>query len=157
MVILDDCSVKENVFKASISRWNFQFLCVHVIKANMLLKGHRWLSAVNINIPCHSHIGISPDQSIVAIAKWELAFSHIIIQTSALCRTNSNVTVRAGFRPVGAPGQTKLWGPQYMIFMEAIKLSSEASEPLGMRGPEKRPLELQLFFVSLWVSLFKQC
>ena len=44
-----------------------------------------------------------------------------------------------------------------MIFMEAIKLSSEASEPLGMRGPEKRPLELQLFFVSFWVSLFKQC
>ena len=30
--------------------------------------------------------------------------------------------------------------------MEAIKLSSEASEPLGMRSPEKHPLELQRFF-----------
>ena len=35
-----------------------------------------------------------------------------------------------------------------MIFMEAIKLSSEASEPLGMRGPEKRPWELQRAFFS---------
>ena len=39
-----------------------------------------------------------------------------------------------------------------MIFMEAIKLSSEASEPLGMRGPEKRAF----CFSSFWVSLFKQ-
>ena len=30
--------------------------------------------------------------------------------------------------------------------MEVIKLSSEASVPLGMRGPEKRHLELQRFF-----------
>ena len=37
-----------------------------------------------------------------------------------------------------------------MICMEAIKLSSEASEPLEMRGPEKRPLELQRgFFLHL--------
>ena len=56
----------------------------------------------------------------------------------------------------GPLGRLSCGGPQYMIFMEAIKLSSEASEPLGMRGPEKRPLELQLFFVSFWVSLFKQ-
>ena len=62
------------------------------------------------------------------------------------------VRCRAGFRPVGAPGQTKLWGPlNIMIFMEAIKLSSEASEPLGMRGPEERPLELQ------WAFLFSFC
>ena len=55
----------------------------------------------------------------------------------------------------GPLGRLSCGGPQYMIFMEAIKLSSEASEPLRMRGPEKRPLELQLFFVSFWVSLFK--
>ena len=45
-----------------------------------------------------------------------------------------------------------------MILMEAIKLSSEASEPLlGMRGPKKRPLELQrgFFFFGGGVSLFK--
>ena len=42
---------------------------------------------------------------------------------------------------MGAPGQTKLWGaPNTMIFREAINLSSEASELLGRRGPEKRPL-----------------
>ena len=41
-----------------------------------------------------------------------------------------------------------------MIFMEAIKLSSEASEPLGMRGPEKRPLELQLFFLFHFGSAY---
>ena len=35
-----------------------------------------------------------------------------------------------------------------MIFMAAITLSSEASEPLGMRGPEKRPLELQWLYLT---------
>ena len=29
--------------------------------------------------------------------------------------------VRAGFRPVGAPGQTKLWGPQYNAFYGSDK------------------------------------
>ena len=43
-------------------------------------------------------------------------------------------TPRAGFRPVGAPGQAKLWGPQYhtCVFMEANMahdVCSEASEP----------------------------
>ena len=42
-----------------------------------------------------------------------------------------------------------------MIFREAIKLRSRASEPLGMRGPEKRPLELQrFFFVGRGVSAY---
>ena len=37
---------------------------------------------------------------------------------------------RAGFILVGAPGQAQLWGPpMYVNFMEAIKLSSESSEP----------------------------
>ena len=62
---------------------------------------------------------------------------------------------------MGAPGQTKLWGPpNIMVVMEAIRdhqAQSEASEPLGMRGPEKHPLEFQwLFFSSFLVSLFKQ-
>ena len=45
----------------------------------------------------------------------------------------------------GPLGRLSCGGPHYNDFMEAIKLSSEASEPLGMRGPEKRALEVQKF------------
>ena len=64
-----------------------------------------------------------------------------------------NPGLRAGFRPVGAPGQNMWWGPpNTVIFMEAMTLSSEASEPLRMRGPENRALELQrVFFFFFFV------
>ena len=59
----------------------------------------------------------------------------------------------------GALGRLSCGAPNIMIYMEAIKLSSEASEPLGMRGPKKRPLELQrvfffFFFFFFLVSLY---
>ena len=54
-------------------------------------------------------------------------------QSARFCMTYTLIDKplsRARFRPVGAPGQIKLWGPlNIMIFMEAIKLSLEASEP----------------------------
>ena len=51
----------------------------------------------------------------------------------------------------GPLGRLSCGGPNIMIFMEAIKLSSEASEPLAMRGTEKRPLKLQRFlFFHFW-------
>ena len=62
----------------------------------------------------------------------------------------STLMSRAGFRHVGAPGQTKLWAPRYndFFFMEAINLCSEASDYMHA-GFEEAPLGTQQGFFFL--------